>query len=104
MEKQFQDKNQEYKHVREIADYRKSKLEKLLRKLNRGLEDHESYIKSIEDDNLRESAIAEDVVKSGKIAKPIKGKRILIQVAAGTHARIASISRPPSDPSRSSRN
>ncbi len=47
----------------------------MLRKLNRGLDEEDQYLKAAGfEDISRESIIGEDVVKSGKIAKPIKGK------------------------------
>ena len=70
----MQEKTQEYKNAFELAEHRKMKLEKLLRKLNRGLEDHEQYMMTVQDQQ-RESVIGDDVVKNGKIAKPIKGKQ-----------------------------
>ena len=60
--------------MRDLAEHRKLKLEKVLRKLNRGLEDQDPFLSMATDEYSRESVIGEDVVKSGKIAKPIKGE------------------------------
>lgn len=59
--------------MRDVAEHRKLKLEKVLRKLNRGLDD-DPFLSMANDEFSRESVIGEDVVKSGKIAKPIKGE------------------------------